>query len=171
MNVFAKPAKQAILGLAAMLLSLMASQSSAGGASAEVPADWVRVSADSVFSLFAPAGTAYQPGEGIDSIIGTFDAADFQLQSDYGAYSDSLITLSEVDQYQAWDVEVDGKSAKIVTAYAPLYSTERPYFIGIHFPELGETVIGKTRLTIYALLASPDDYALIEKIYVTIQFN
>lgn len=171
MNVSSLSIKQAVSGLASIALFLVAGSAQAGDLSGEVPSDWVRLQADSVFSLSAPAGTTYTPAQGIDSIVGSFDAAAFQLNFDYGAYSSSLTNLSEEEDYQTRDVEIDGKPAKIVTAVAPIYSEQQPYFIGVHFPDLGQSVVGTTRLTLYAMLESPDTYPLIEQIYGTIQFN
>ncbi len=166
MNVLSFPIPRAVAGLAAAALLVMAGSLNAG----DIPADWERVAADTVFSLSAPAGTTYTPGQGIDSMIGSFDAASFQLNFDYGAYSDPLTHLHDNDGYQTREVEVDGRTAIIVSAYAPAYSDQQPYVIGIHFPNLGQSVVGTQRLTVYTMLETPDDFAMIEQIYGTIQF-
>ncbi len=115
----------------------------------------------------APAGTEFTPGKGTDSFIGSF----FKLSFDYGAYSNSLSDLSGDAEYKTHSVLIDGKAANIVTAYAPRFSTDRPYFIGVHFPEIRKTVVGSTRLTVFGLLETADSYAVIEKIFSTIQFK
>lgn len=171
MNVFSLSIQRAVHGLSSIALFLMVCSAQAGELSSDVPADWVRLDANSAFSLSAPAGTTYTPAQGIDSMVGSFDAAAFQLNFDYGAYSNSLSNLSEEEDYQIRDVEIDGKPAKIVTAVAPSFSEQQPYFIGVHFPDLGQSVVGTKRLTVYAMLESPDTYPLIEQIYGTIQFN
>ena len=74
-------------------------------------------------------------------------------------------------RYEIRNVLIDGKAANIVTAYAPRFSTDRPYFIGIHFPEIKKTVLGSTKLTVFSLLETADDYIVVEKIFRTIQFK
>jgi hypothetical protein len=143
----------------------------AASTSSEVPADWIEVSAGREFDLRAPAGTEFRPLKGIDSFVGSFAAPDFELSFDYGLYSNPLNDMSGDDAYKTQDVLVDGKTAYIVTAYAPRLSADRPYFIGIHFPKIKMTNMGPTKLTVFGLLETADDYTVVEKIFRTIHFN
>lgn len=139
--------------------------------SPDVPADWVKVAAGSEFDLMAPAGTEFHPAEGIDSFVGSFEAPDFKLSFDFGRYSNPLNDLSGDAKYEIRNVLIDGKAANIVTAYSSRFSTDHPYFIGIHFPEIKKSVLGSTKLTVFSLLETADYYSVVEKIFKTIQFK
>ena len=163
--------KRAGIGFVSILFLTASDPAIADSPSPELPADWVRVSAGGAFSLMAPAGTAFHPAQGVDSTVGSFQAPDFKLSFDYGRYSDSLTHMSSEAEYETRDIVVDGKTAYIVTSFVPQYSADRPYFIGIHFPEVGETTMGPTKLTVYGLLETVDGYALVEAIFATIRFD
>ena len=137
----------------------------------DVPADWVEVSAGTLFSVKAPPGTVFKPGQGKDSVIGAFEGPGFLLSFDYGVYSDPLDRDSRDQGYQARDTRVNGKAAKIVTAYARLRSPVRPYFIGIHFPDVEKSSLGSIKLTVSGSLEKKEDYSIVEKILATIRFQ
>ena len=161
--------RSAVLRVAGWLL--MFSVGLAASCSADTPSDWVEVSAGSEFSLMAPAGTKFIKREGIDSFVGEFDGPGFKLQFDYGAYSGSLEDDGNAQNYAAENLPVRGKQARLVTSYSPHRSDDFPYFIGMHFADLGETVIGTRKLTIYAWVKSTDDYPLVREILGTVEFN
>jgi hypothetical protein len=137
----------------------------------DVPADWVEVPADALFSMKAPPGTVFKPGQGTDSNVGAFEVPGFQLAFDYGVYSNSLNQDSGDQDYQARETEIDGKAARIVTAYAPHRASGRPYFIGVHFPRVGETSLGSIKLTVSGSLVKKEDYSIVEMIFSTIRFK
>jgi len=171
MNVATAMLKRAGVGVVSILFLMMSGSVIAESSSSEVPADWIKVAAGHEFNLMAPAGTEFHPSEGIDSFVGDFEAPDFKLSFDFGQYSNSLKDISGDARYEIRDILIDGKAANIVTAYAPRFSTDHPYFIGIHFPEVKTTGRGPTKLTVFGLLETADDYTVIEKIFGTIRFD
>ena len=151
--------------------ALFAVQAGAASSLLRVPADWIEVSAGSTFSLMAPAGTKYRPAKGIDSMIGTFVTPGFEMSFDYGGYSDPLNAEAGDKGYTARDLPINGKVAKLVTAYSPQRSPDRPYFIGVHFSDLEKSAIGSIKLTISSNLKNKNDYATLETIFRTIRFK
>ncbi len=168
MNFAASKLKLAGIGLAsALFLIVSASMATESG----LPDNWINVSANQKFDLMAPAGTEVHPAKGIDSFVGSIEAPDFSLSFDYGRYSNPLNDMSGDAKYEIRDVVIDGKAANVITAYAPRFSTDRPYFIGIHFPEVKKTAVGSTKLTVFSLLETADYYTVVANIFETIQFN
>jgi hypothetical protein len=139
--------------------------------SADTRSDWVQVSAGSEFSLWAPAGTKFIKRKGIDSFVGEFEGPGFNLRFDYGAYANPLDNDGNAQAYETEDLMVGDNQARLVTSYAPQRDDEFPYFIGMHFGDLGETVIGTRKLTISARVKGTEDYALVKEIFSTIRFN
>jgi hypothetical protein len=137
----------------------------------KVPGDWMTIEVAEKFTLKAPPGSAHVPGRGIDSLIGKIRTPGFTLDFDYGAYSDSLKTQAAYQQYSVREMQIDGKAARIVTAFAPGKSADRPYFIGVHFPNLGRSVIGPIRLTMTAWVKAPKEFEAIEALFGTITFK
>ncbi len=168
MNFAASKFKLAGIGLTSALFLII---SASMATESVLPDDWIKVSANQEFNLMAPAGTKVHPGKGIDSFVGSIEAPDFKLSFDYGRYSNPLNDMSGDAKYEIRNVVIDGKAANVITAYAPRFSTDRPYFIGIHFPEIEKTVVGATKLTVFSLLETADDYTVVEKIFETIQFK
>jgi len=171
MNVAISNLKRAGIGLVSILLLIMSDSVATESLSSEVPADWVKVSAGREFDLMAPAGTEFHPSEGTDSFVGNFEAPDFKLSFDYGLYSNPLTEMSGDAEYKTRNVQINGKAAYIVTAYAPRFSTDRPYFIGIHFPKVKMTIVGPKKLTVFGFFETADDYTVVDKIFRTIRFR
>ena len=135
-----------------------------------VPPDWTESTAGDAFSLRAPPGTSYKPGQVIDSLVGVFTSPEFELASDYGLYSNSLTQWQDNAQYVERAVEVDGKPAKLVTAYAPEVTAERPYLIALYVADVKRSSLGGVKLSLIASVASPDQFATIEQIFGSIRF-
>jgi len=136
-----------------------------------VPNDWINVEIGSAFSLMAPQGSVAHQGEGTDSLIGTIEVNGIKLSFDYGFYSNPLTNNGSYQNYITEDVLIDGVSARIVTGYTTRNSPSAPYFIGIHFPKIKNTVIGSTRLTIYTQLKSKENHTMIGQIFRTLQLK
>lgn len=171
MNFAASKLKRAGIGFVSVFFLIISDSVITESLSSEVPVDWIKVSAGREFDLMAPAGTEFHPSEGIDSFVGSFEAPDFKLSFDYGLYSNPLKDMSGDAKYETRIVLINGKAANVVTAYAPRFSIDHPYFIGIHFPEIKTTVVGPTKLTVFSLLETADYYTVVEKIFRTIQFK
>lgn len=134
-------------------------------------ADWVQVQADELFSVMAPPGTRWQARDGKDSAAGRFETPAFTLAYDYGFYSNPLNDASHAERYATRDLVIDGRKAKTVSYYAPGHSAARPYFIGIHFPNVKPSAQGSIRLTVYASVAAAEDYDQIIRIFESIRFK
>jgi len=139
--------------------------------SSTAPDDWVTVEVGNIFSLKAPPGTLFNEGAGSDSIVGTIDAPDFKLSFDYGVYSSSLTNEDHYKNYKSKEMQIDGVAARIVTANNANQSIENSYLIGVHFPQIKESLLGSIKLTIYCLLESEESYATVEKIFHTIKLK
>ena len=135
-----------------------------------IPHDWTESTAGNAFSLRAPAGTQYKPGQGTDSLVGTFASTDFEITSDYGLYSDPLSQWKSNAQYNARAVEIDGKPAKLVTAYAPELAADRPYVIGLHVANVKRSTLGAVKLSLIASVASPAQFPIIKQVFGSIRF-
>lgn len=140
-------------------------------ASAGPPPDWHRIEVANVFSLLAPADTKHVPGQGADSLIGAFEGPRFALNFDYGAYSNSLGHIENGVDYRAEQMTIDGEAATFVTADIHARDPQRPHFIGIHFPDLGHSAVGTTKLTISGALASPTDIDTVRSMFTSIRFS
>lgn len=138
---------------------MLAGCSRGDSAAADVPHDWIRVDAGSAFSVMAPPGSVYRPGQGTDSLVGSVDVPGFELRFDYGLYSNPL---AEPDWVGA-EVEIDGKAARLVTS--------RSGSVGVHFPQVADTSLGATRLTVTCDLEARDHAPTVERIYRTIRFG
>ena len=171
MNVAVSKIKRAGFGFASALFLIMSNSVTTESLASGAPTDWIKVSAGHAFDFMAPAGTEFHSSEGMDSFTGRIEAPDFELSFDYGSYSDPLNHISDDAKYETHNVLIHGKAATIVTAYAPRFSADHPYFIGIHFPKIKTTAMGKTKLTVFGLLETPEYYTVIDKIFRTIQFK
>ena len=136
----------------------------------DIPPDWAETVAGNAYSLRAPAGTGYRPGQGIDSLVGVFAAPQFDLSADYGLYSETLTQGQGKAQYRERMVEVDGRPAKLVTAFAPELAADKPYVIGLHVPDVKRSILGALKLTLMANVDPPDRFATVERIFSTIRF-
>lgn len=132
--------------------------------------DWIKVSAGSVFSLTAPGGTTFHPSQGLDSFVGAFTNQKFRIDFDYGLYSDPLTNYSGQPDYKIQELQIDNRKARIIS-YSDPTNTQYPYFIGVHFYDLGKTMLGTTKLTVFSRLKDKKDYPTLEKIYRSIKFR
>ncbi len=146
--------------------------SDAGTGSQDIPSDWIQVDAGTEFSLMAPSGTEFHQGQGIDSFVGSIRSQKFELTFDYGLYSNPLNTNDgSHSNREKTQILVDGRTAKLVYNSTADTLNEHPWFIGMHVPEIAQTVIGSTKLTITCFPDHKDDYELIKKIFSSIKFK
>ena len=96
-------------------------------------------------TMEAPEGVQQNPGQGIDSIVGSFVGEGFECQYDHGLYSDQL---NDMDGATVEQTVLSGIDARLVTA--------PPDFDGLHVPEVVKTVIGARRLTVTCRSASDE---------------
>ena len=135
------------------------------GTSSQNMTDWIKVYADNKFSLLAPPETKFHQQQGMDSFVGVFSNKNFKMKFDYGLYSDPLD-----DRGSKTEINVDGKPAWIVRSSTPGSTNKASNFIGIHFPEVEQTFLGTTKLTIITSPEKEEDYEAIEKIFRSIKF-
>ena len=79
----------------------------------DVPSDWVLVSADNRYALWAPRGTRYRRGPPFDSWVGNFSHPEFTIYMDYGIYAPDFRRLRELFPSRTETVTIDGKEAII----------------------------------------------------------
>ena len=123
------------------------------------------------FSVLAPPGSHVEMTKGVDSGTGRIVTPRFTLTFDYGLYGDPLDADTADTNYHATEAQIDGHSARIMSAFAPHRSADHPYFSGVHFPDLGRTGRGPLTLTVTSNLKTGDDLALAEKIYRSIRIK
>jgi hypothetical protein len=136
--------------------------------SSTTPDEWEIVEVGDIFSLAAPPGTLYHEGSGADSIVGTIAVQDLKLSFDYGVYSDPLNKDDFYKNYELEETQIDGIAARIVTAYN---TGNNSHLIGVHFPNIKESLLGSVKLTIYSSLESEENYDMVEKIFRTIKLK
>lgn len=155
----------------ASMLSACCGYVGSAASSSSVPPDWVKVRADTVFSIMAPPGTTFHPGKGKDASAGSFEVPGFNLSYDYSYYSNPLLNDAGDRNYEKRDIVIDGRKAKVVTSYSPRLSAGRPYFIGVHFSEVAKSAAGTVKLTVHTSVAQEVDYAVVEKIFESVRFE
>jgi hypothetical protein len=117
------------------------------------------------------AGTKFQRQTGADSFVGILVGPGFELQVDYGAYSDPLTDKSRFAAYSAQLTHIDGKPATIVRATPAGASADRRSFIGLHIAQLGQSGRGSLGLTISGPVPDSDREALVLRMFDTIRFG
>lgn len=171
MKISVSKFKRTKIGIVVIFFVLVSAMAFSITYASEVPPDWIKVSVGSDFDLMAPAGTSFRPGKAIDSNAGEIVTPDFTLSFDYGLYSNPLNDMSRYTNHETHDARVDGKPALIVTANTPRFPTDRPYFIGIHFPKVKTSILGAVKLTIEGQLDVEDRYTTVERMFRTIRFK
>lgn len=100
------------------------------------------------FSLQLPPGVTQQAG-GIDSHAGRLVGDALRIDYDRGIHADPLMPREGITGREERAVVVDGRPARLVS-----WRVEQPaparYFIGLHVPQAGESVMGAIRLTLLA---------------------
>ena len=107
----------------------------------------------------------------MDSIVGLYRSGEMELSFDYGWYSSAMEDQQYSDYKVAW-VEIDKIEAKVVTFYYPTSSNQFKYVAAVHFPDTGTSYDphGINRLTIMVWCNTPEQQAIAEKIFQTVQF-
>ena len=129
------------------------------------PSDWEPVAVGTILSLRAPHGTSFQKQSPGDSFVGRLTGPGFDLQVDYGPYSDPLTDKSRFEGYTSEPFSVDGHKALLV--FAKQSSTQ---FVGVHVPSLEATPVGPLSLTIAGRIA-PGAKAAVVNLFSTIKFT
>lgn len=125
---------------------------------------WTSVDAGP-FSLMLPPGWVYEPGQGIDSFVGTIRGDGVEMYFDYGIYSNDLPAQGDPAHNVTFET-IGGFTAKIVTPAAADGTT------GVFFADTGETLRNQAvqlQLSGMSLPTSERDLAVI--IFRTIRFH
>jgi hypothetical protein len=149
------------------LFALIAPAASAHG----TPAEWITISVGSLLTIKAPPGTQFQARPGADSFLGIIVGKGFELELDYGVYSDPLTDRSRFATYSAQSIRIDGKPATIVRATPAGHSTDQGGFIGLHVRQLGQSMLGSLSVTITAVVSNAEQEQLIRQIFESIRFT
>ena len=148
-----------------------------------LPSDWVEVTADSEFSLWAPPGTTYQPIQGIDSFVGEFRAANFTITFDLGRYNLSPDDLWRSRRYRPTRICADEFAGTIALSRVPGGDDEEEHSdkYDIHLLVVtGEQQMpnsegitfsgGPDSLHMWSWIADDAEAALLTRIYRTVRF-
>ena len=134
-------------------------------------ADWIRVVAGGGLSLQAPRGSRFVQGRGTDSLSGTVSGPGFALDLDYGAFSDPLTAVDAFSRVETDEMLINGRPARMVFATLITPVGNRPYFFGLHVPNVAPGVQGSLKLTVTAHLRQTRELILIRRIVETIRFE
>ena len=105
------------------------------------------------FSLLLPAAMTLQAG-GTDSYTGRLVGVGLQIEYDLGLYADPLqARAAAVDRTQR-AVTVDGHAGWLVRWREPSPAPTR-CFIGLHLPQVRDSIMGPLRLTLLAWSLEP----------------
>ncbi len=91
---------------------------------------WVRITAGKAFTFEAPPDTVSVPVQGIDSFVGQYRSASFELDFDYGPYSNDLSGYREDARFVSETETIDGKHAVIVTG--PNSDPQCSHYTGVY---------------------------------------
>ncbi|MEQ9488145.1 MAG: hypothetical protein RIM72_04015 [Alphaproteobacteria bacterium] len=111
-------------------------------------------------TLQAPIEVQQTPGDGIDSIAGSFSGDGFECRYDHGLYSSDL---SDVRNATVEQVRVAGVAARLVSA------TDE--FDGLHVPEIAKSSRGARRLTISCQSADEATRSIVRDILMSLQIE
>jgi hypothetical protein len=108
-----------------------------------------RVSAKEYFSFSLPENMTGSCFYGVDSYLGEFTTGSTALFFDLGSWSNDLSELSTPQN--TMEVSIGGKYARITLAHltAHDYDTLYPYFAGVHFPLVNDTLHMKLTMTLH----------------------
>src|SRR6202000_1378609 len=77
--------------------------------------NWVTLSAGNAFSMRAPADTKFKKIQAIDSFASAFENPKFEINFDYGLYSNTLSDMRSDPAYKSEDILMDGRKGILVT--------------------------------------------------------
>jgi hypothetical protein len=154
--------------LAAPALPLAPAQAEPAAARGSGGVGWVELAAPGALAISAPAGTSYHPRRGADSLVGAFRGPGFELNLDYGVYSDPLLDEGRYPSAHRSEISIDGRPGQLVTLGAPLDGGR--YFIGLHVPRVTASPLGPVRLTMTGRVEREEDLALVRRMLQTIRF-
>jgi hypothetical protein len=139
----------------------------------EVPPGWVKIDTKQGFSFYAPPGTQFHPLQGEDSFVGEIAGPAFSLRYDFGYWSNDLSDAKNAQDYSEEQVVIDGRDGVIrrATFSSPDGQT---YFAGLYVQQavFHRAYPGRwAALEIHGSALSPQDRAIVERMYKTVQFG
>ena len=142
------------------------------GEAIEYPADWKEIDTGQGFSFYAPPGTQFHALPGRDSSIGEIVGPAFNLRTDFGFYSNNLHEVEDYPDYSQRQVSVDGRDGLVRRATMGS-DNGASYFIGLYIQEavFHRAYPGRwAALEIHGSADSPQSRAMVEKMFLTVQF-
>jgi hypothetical protein len=139
----------------------------------EVPSGWEKIDTKQGFSFYAPPGTRFQRLQGKDSSVGEIVGPTFNLQYDFGYWSNDLSEAKNNQDYSEDRVVIEGRDGLIKRA---TFSSEggQTYFAGLYVQQavFHRAYPGRwAALEIHGTAASVQDRAIIEQMFKTVQFD
>jgi hypothetical protein len=139
----------------------------------DVPAGWTELRARNDFTLYAPAGTTFQQGQGGDPFVGKFDGANFYMRFDYGGHSNP--STAEVDD-QNHHIEHFGVGGQLVLFVLGPSTGQEDCSLGKEVAAMSMRGVGRTPaglpnfLTIFACMDSSSQTGTVRSMVRTIRF-
>jgi hypothetical protein len=107
------------------------------------------------------------PTEGKDSLSAVYHRPTLRVTVDYGRYSDPIEDRPGATLRRE-AIEVDGRTAALVTYRDPDPSNELHQVVGMHIPDVGD---GRTKLTVLTASASEQDAADARRIIESVRVS
>jgi hypothetical protein len=139
----------------------------------EVPSGWKKIDTKQGFSFYAPPGTQHYPLQGKDSFVGEITGPAFSLRYDFGFWSNDLSDAKNEQNYSEEQAVIDGRDGLIRRA---TFSSEggQTYFAGLYVQQAvfhREYPGHWAALEIHGSASSPQDRAIVERMFKTVQFG
>lgn len=160
--------RRAVLGLPAAWLMHAGRHATAG---VTTSTEWIGLDVGAGLSLQVPRGSRFLRSSGVDSLSGSVSGPGFDLDLDYGAFSDPLASFDAFSKVEASEALIDGRPARIVFATLIRPARNRPYFFGMHVPAAAPGAPDSLKLTVTAHLRQRSDLILIRRIVDTFRFK
>jgi heat shock protein HslJ len=120
------------------------------------------------FTFSAPKTLVDLTGRGIDSCVGSFKDENLRIGIDYGMYSARFKKESSRIEFKEETIEIDGKSAQLITYVYSINYGVKTYFSGLHI-ELDTK--GNLALNMIIFVANEKDLETAKQIFKTIKFQ
>jgi hypothetical protein len=144
--------------------------SSAALAAQPDESNWITLRAGNAFTLRAPPSTTFKPEQGIDSFVGAFENPKFEIEFDYGAYSDTLERFRNEPAVHSEQIVIDGRKALFVSG--PDKDGGCALFTAAYVSVAGQAGHWpNTALEIGGCAGSPETVETLRAIFQTIKFQ
>jgi hypothetical protein len=133
--------------------------------------NWVLLNAENAFTLRAPPETKFKQQQAIDSVASSFENPKFEINFDYGHYSNTLGGMKSDPSYKVEDILIDGRKGVLVTGAGKAHWGCKDLVTAAYVVVARKSGDwGDTRLEIDGCAKSPEDISTLQEIFRTIVF-